>query len=167
MANCKKKGKSEKWKPIDGYSGKYLISRNGEVMSIIGNPKFLSPFVHVRGYVRFELRHEGKRKKELAHRLVAKAFLSNPHNHPLVCHKDDNTANNNVENLYWGTQKANLRQMYSRNRQRHDDNNKRFKPRDIALIRRSRLSIKKLMMKFGVTDRTIQKIRNGHTYENI
>ena len=43
----------------------------------------------------------------LVHRLVARAFIPNPNNFPLVCHKDDNRANPNVDNLFWGTHAMN------------------------------------------------------------
>ncbi len=35
------------------------------------------------------------------HRLVARAYIPNPHNHPNVTHIDADQANNNVENLKW------------------------------------------------------------------
>ena len=39
----------------------------------------------------------------LSHRIIAKAFLSNPDNLPCVNHKDENKLNNNVSNLEWCT----------------------------------------------------------------
>lgn len=52
------------------------------------------------------------------HRLVALAFIPNPNGYPIVCHKDNNPTNNKVENLYWGTQSDNMKQMVADNRQR-------------------------------------------------
>lgn len=44
-------------------------------------------------------------------RLVALAYIPNPENKPCVCHKDNNSLNNNVDNLYWGTHQENMAQM--------------------------------------------------------
>jgi hypothetical protein len=45
------------------------------------------------------------------HRLVAKAFLPNPHNLPQVHHKDENRSNNNLENLEWVTNLENQKKV--------------------------------------------------------
>ena len=51
-----------------------------------------------------------------ASRLVAMAYIPNPNNLPIVCHKDNNPLNNHVSNLYWGTQKMNIQQALRENR---------------------------------------------------
>lgn len=56
---------------------------------------------------------DGNSKHFKVHRLVAKTYIPNPENKPCVCHKDNNRANNSVDNLYWGTYKENNKQCIS------------------------------------------------------
>lgn len=52
------------------------------------------------------------RKTQRLHRIVAKAFIPNPDNLPIVMHKDNNKKNNCVENLMWGTIAENTKTAY-------------------------------------------------------
>lgn len=87
----------EVWKKIDGYDN-YWISNTGQVKS-----KFtiLKTEVTDKGYLRVDLCKDGKRKHFRVHRLVAIAFLDNPSGYDQVNHKDENPANNSVDNLEW------------------------------------------------------------------
>lgn len=91
-------------KPTD-YEG-YYITNDGRVWSAKSNI-FLSPSTDKYGYKRVSMWIDGKQEWELVHRLVAKAFLPNPNNLPIVNHKDENPSNNNVTNLEWVTAKQN------------------------------------------------------------
>lgn len=46
------------------------------------------------------------------HRLVAKAYIPNPHNKRTVNHKDYNKKNNHCDNLEWMSQKENIHHYY-------------------------------------------------------
>ena len=60
------------------------------------------------GYLQVELGVDKRKTHPLIHRLVAKAFISNPDNLPEVNHKDENKENNCVENLEWCNRGTNI-----------------------------------------------------------
>ena len=87
------------WKTIDGYEGMYEVSSTGEVRNRKGEK--LKPSITSTGYPHVSLCRQGERKSKNIHRLVAEAFIPNPNNYPIVNHKDENRANNNIDNLEW------------------------------------------------------------------
>lgn len=98
----------ENWKKIEGYNGRYEVSDKGNVRSIdmfigthVYKGKVLCPHKKKNGYLEIGLTYKGKRKYELIHRIVAKAFISNPDRLPCVNHKDEMKTNNSVTNLEW------------------------------------------------------------------
>ena len=111
---------SEKWKPIKGYEGIYEISNKGRVKSLhrkvrmseysymVFEEHFLTGKRTKSGYIQVSLSKEGKVRQFLLHRLVAEAFIPNPHNLEAVNHKDENKQNNNADNLEWCTAKHNV-----------------------------------------------------------
>ena len=58
--------------------------------------------------------HIGNHKLLLVHRLVAEAFLPNPHGFQWISHKDMNGCNNAVDNLFWCTRSCAIRRGYAR-----------------------------------------------------
>ena len=96
----------EEWADICGYEGRYRISTNGNVFSLIYN-KMLSPFNCGYGYLNVGLRNNGKTKLFRIHRLVAEAFIKNPNSYPEVNHIDEDKRNNRVDNLEWCNRKYN------------------------------------------------------------
>ena len=84
---------------------KYKIYSNGQVWSQF-KQGWMQPALNTYFFVTL-VNWEGKSKKEMIHRLVAKAFLPNPDNLPVVHHKDENKLNNDVSNLEWTTYSQN------------------------------------------------------------
>lgn len=108
------------WKDIKGYKGLYQISNSGKLKSLNymwkWRKKILRASAEKRWYKRSTLTKNWKNKIYLIHRLVAQAFLWLDINNPkiLVCHKDDNPKNNNVNNLFLGISKDNVQDMISK-----------------------------------------------------
>lgn len=101
----------EIWKFVNE---RYEISNTGKLRN--GN-HILKGIVGNCGYVQYSMYLGNyKRKYELAHRLVAKAFIENPDNKAEVNHIDCNRLNNNVENLEWVTHSENIRHSRGLNR---------------------------------------------------
>ena len=110
----------EIWKSIEGYKDKYLISNYGNIKSLIDNnkktrEKILKQRIGNTGYMYINLWKNSKVKSKKIHRLVAEAFIPNPHNLPCVNHIDGNKLNNNIENLEWCTQSYNIKHAIENN----------------------------------------------------
>ena len=106
------------WKEIKGYEGYYEVSDNGEVRSLDRFIPHSDGSLHFRkgqtmkqtpstgrdgsqGYLVVNLRKNHMSWVAQVHRLVAMAFIPNPHNLPTVNHIDGNKHNNKVSNLEW------------------------------------------------------------------
>ena len=101
---------SETWKDVAGYEGLYQVSDRGNVRSRRRHGSrggILKPGTNGKGYLWVMLSLNGKTNVLYVHRLVAEAFIPNPSNFPVINHKDENPANNSVDNLEWCTQKYN------------------------------------------------------------
>lgn len=103
---------NEIWRDISSYEGLYQVSNLGNVKSLnylrTGNERMLKPVKNRYGYLLVNLCKNGKTRLFKVHRLVAKAFIPNTNNKSDVNHKDENKANNCVDNLEWTTRKENI-----------------------------------------------------------
>jgi len=97
-----------KAREISGYEGKYFIDSAGVAYSSAHRElRKLKPYCTSKGYMQIDLWCNNKRNTATIHRLVASAFIPNPHDYPQVNHKDGNKQNNNVYNLEWCNQSQN------------------------------------------------------------
>ena len=118
----------EIWKDIEGYEGLYQVSNLGNVKRLRhGDYKCVQGYrvfperlkilsFDKKGYLQVGLSKNNKQTMRRVHRLVAEAFIPNPNEYPMINHKDENKANNNVNNLEWCDARYNV--IYSLNRKR-------------------------------------------------
>jgi hypothetical protein len=109
----------ETWKDIEGYAGLYQVSDAGRIKSLsriingtlggsyLTKQRVLNPPIYSRGYRMVKLYNDGKCQRVGVHVLVARAFIDNPSDKPMVNHKDGNKSNNDVCNLEWVTSHEN------------------------------------------------------------
>ncbi len=106
----------EIWKSISGFEGLYEISSLGRIRGIDRKVKNNSTFVQGKilkprfdkdKYLGTTLSKDGIFYNVRLHILVAKAFIPNPFNKPLVGHIDNIPWNNFVFNLEWCTYQEN------------------------------------------------------------
>lgn len=107
--------KEEIWKDIEGFEGLYQVSNLGRVKSLdryvnaksnskcFKKGKILKIRTNWDGYKGVTLCKKGRKYKFQLHRLIAQAFIPNPHNYPIINHKDENKSNNCIENIEWCT----------------------------------------------------------------
>ena len=93
----------EEWRPVLGFESEYSINNSGKVWSCHSNKVLKNKCSH--GYFYVSLCSRGFRQERRIHRLVAEAFIPNPHNKPTVNHINEDKADNRVENLEWATTK--------------------------------------------------------------
>ena len=95
----------EEWRPIECATN-YEVSSLGKVRNK-KTKNILSGTVNNKGYIRYDLSINGKRKAKSGHRLVAEAFIAKVNGKTIINHKDGNKTNNNVDNLEWCNNKEN------------------------------------------------------------
>lgn len=111
---------------VPNYAPKYLIREDGAVFNSKGVR--LSPWFNDKGYPCIHLYKEGKRTHFKVHRLVALAYVPNPHprKFKVVLHLDDDPANPHKNNLKWGTQSMNMKDMVNKGRGKGQFTSKNF-----------------------------------------
>lgn len=95
---------TEIWKDIEEYEGLYQISNLGRVRSLgrsTTKGKIRKLQISSDGYLSVTLSKNGVVKRYAVHRLVAEAFIPNPHNFSQINHRSEVKTENSVENLEW------------------------------------------------------------------
>lgn len=105
----KRENIKEEMRKIEGSLNDY-ITPSGKVFTDYGNNNFYPKTIYLmknNGYLYCNINYDDKNyngpKTKRVHILVAKAFINNLNNYPIVMHLDNNKQNCSVENLKWGT----------------------------------------------------------------
>jgi len=167
----------EKWKTIKGFKD-YAISNCGKVKRLtpargtkVGH--ILKPWKISDGYLIIELRKNGESYSKLIARLVTENFIGPCPEGQECNHKDGVKTNNNINNLEWVTHSQNiihsiktgLRPMGENRTQAKLTN---YKVKEIKhLLKNTNLSFEKIAKLFGVSDSTINDIKQGVTWRHI
>lgn len=106
-------------KLIKKLNNKYSISIDGIVKNI-KTGKTIKNKLGTRGYIKVNITvAKGITKSFDIHRLLAKYYIDNPYNLPIVHHKDHNKTNYSISNLEWTTSSQNCKysnKFYNKNK---------------------------------------------------
>ncbi|MGL5646715.1 MAG: NUMOD4 domain-containing protein [Clostridium sp.] len=96
--------KKETWKKVLEFP-KYEVSNMGRIRKkstkVKGEYKYLKNTVGAKGFLVIGLQGKDKRCVRTVHKIVAKAFISNPRRNNFVNHINGDIKDNSVNNLEW------------------------------------------------------------------
>ena len=100
----------EEWRPVPGFEGKYEVSNEGRVRSLVkGEPRVLSQWAVQTGHLKTRVGGRALKAGRYVHQIVLEAFVGpRPFDTAVTRHLNGDPTDNRVENLAWGTQTENL-----------------------------------------------------------
>lgn len=167
-----------RWRQLNSFPD-YSVSSCGNVRRNAGSPKCASNRVlkqssYHNGYRRVSICSQGKARYCLVHRLIAEAFIPNPHSKPQVNHRDGDRTNNRVENLEWATNAENNQHAFKvlgRSVVRGSANGKaKLSEKTVYKIKKrikEGARNKELIAEFGVTNCDASLIRHERIWKHV
>jgi hypothetical protein len=181
---------SELWKPVpcELFASHYEVSNQGRVRSLdrvvtenrtgkcrrhlgrLLTPKRTGKYFGIDFFV------APHKCRFYIHRLVASAFIPNPHNKPHVNHKNRNRSDNSASNLEWVTAAENTAHLLqtgwraSNHPRGADHYQARVSEADVIALRETWSpgdSIHELRKTYGVSSRALYQILRGATWKHV
>jgi hypothetical protein len=143
---------------------KYEASIIGDIRRI-GKQFPLKPWIHSSGHLYVKLNNKSRQ----VHHLIMEAH-GKPRIEGLECrHLDGNPANNQIENLKWGSRSENIMDFIN-----HNGKSMGHKSTKVSIAQKIKQEHdgkfgtgKKLAEKYGVSVYTVSEIRSGKTFKYI
>lgn len=170
----------EMWKDIPGFEGKYQLSSYGRVKRFkkglkdgdLLNKQKTCFYRSKSGkhYPHTRLGSKANYTSIIIHIEVAKLFVPNPNNYPIVNHIDGNKNNSYYKNLEWGTDLTNNHHARDTglNRERGErSENAKLTDEHALFIFNSKLRYRELAIMFNVTQTTICCLKRGVTWSHV
>jgi hypothetical protein len=162
------------WGTVKSKEGFFIKNRKGgnDKMAVYKEGKIRLSYSSHKLYPKISLWENGKAFYFNIHRLVAIHFIPNPNNLPQVLHKDDNPQNPKWDNLWWGTQKENIKDSVNKGRwsigvkngnSKLDEN----KVREIRKLLEVGESSTKISTKIGASKSQILAIKNNKIWLHV
>jgi hypothetical protein len=174
----------EEWTDVVGHEGKYKISNLYRVKSLsrfiktrnqgqrIGRDFILQQYQDKNTkHLKVKLSLNGINKTFGIHVIVARNYIPNPLNLPLVEHLNDIPFDNRPENLIWSTHKKNTQHAFERGlmKGKKGDSHGRSKLKEwqVLEIRSSSKTQKELVQFYNVSQATISDIKLNRIWKHI
>ena len=173
---------NEEWKDVSGYKGFYKVSNLGNIKSVDRKierstsvmelkGKAMSQYIGNTGYPMVSLCINGESKRYSVHRIVAKAFLSNPLNKAYVNHIDGNKQNSNLENLEWSTPTENSIHAHEHGLANVGKGEKHRSAKltvdKVKYIRESSKTVRELSSMFNVSKQAIRDVKMKRSWKHV
>ena len=185
MADSLNTDPAEIWKPIPGWEGLYEASSVGRIRSLARvdcagrqrKGKILNPFDKEGKYRRVCLYRNGASKLCGVHQLVATAFIGERPSDMEVCHNNGDGNDNRLENLRYGTRKANALDRILHGNQFHPRgaqcaSAKLTEAEAASIISRGKYAplivmVEDYKKQYGISRSTVKRILNGSIWAHI
>lgn len=170
----------EEWRPISGAAG-YFVSNCGRVCSVdriverkggrgsevLRSGQLIEHGIAISGHHYVLL---GRKFRAQVHRLVLETFVGHCPDGCEGLHFDDDTSNNNVVNLRWGTRSENLHDAVRNGKRALGEHKPQSKLTDerVRFIRaHPQMGLRELANAFGVHDNAIRQVREFITWKHV